>query len=104
MCRLERSAESQQVHSFAAQPPLVTSLGIASLHAGCACCRADACACREDDFEVDAEEVGENEEEEEPWEYDSEALKHWEQFVKKSKATQVRSHQDNTIGPLHTLC
>ena len=44
--------------------------------------------CREEDFDTDMEE--EEEEEEEPWEYDSEALKHWEQFVKKSKATQVR--------------
>ena len=32
----------------------------------------------------------EEDEEEEPWEYDAEALKHWEQFVKKSKVTQVR--------------
>lgn len=39
----------------------------------------------------DTVEEGE-EGEEEPWEYDSEALKHWEQFVKKSKATQVQSH------------
>ncbi len=34
--------------------------------------------------------MAEEEEEEEPWEYDAEALKHWEQFVKKSKVTQVR--------------
>ena len=40
------------------------------------------------------EDTAEEEEggEEEPWEYDSEALKHWEQFVKKSKATQVQPH------------
>ncbi|CAK0785878.1 hypothetical protein CVIRNUC_009091 [Coccomyxa viridis] len=39
-----------------------------------------------EDYRYEAEEV---EEEEEPWEYDSEALKQWEQFVKKSKAVQV---------------
>ena len=48
------------------------------------------CICREEepgeDYRYEAEEV---EEEEEPWEYDSEALKQWEQFVKKSKAVQV---------------
>ena len=49
------------------------------------------CICREEepgeDYRYEAEEV--EEEEEEPWEYDSEALKQWEQFVKKSMAVQV---------------
>ena len=45
--------------------------------------------CREEDLELE-ETVAEEAEEEEPWEYDAEALKHWEQFVKKSKVTQVR--------------
>ncbi|CAL5228293.1 g11398 [Coccomyxa viridis] len=43
---------------------------------------------REEDLELE-ETVAEEAEEEEPWEYDAEALKHWEQFVKKSKVTQV---------------
>ena len=46
------------------------------------------CFCREEEVEVIEEE---DEEEDEPWEYDSEALKQWEQFVKKSKAIQVGS-------------
>ena len=53
--------------------------------------RGSVCICREEepgeDYRYEAEEV--EEEEEEPWEYDSEALKQWEQFVKKSKAVQV---------------
>ena len=55
--------------------------------------RGPSFSCREEDFEIETEE---EEEEEEPWEYDSEALKHWEQFVKKSKATQVRRHGMNS--------
>lgn len=43
------------------------------------------CLCREEELSE------EEEDEEEPWEYDSEVLKQWEQFVKKSKATQVRA-------------
>ena len=52
--------------------------------------RGFACPCREEEpgeeYRYEAEE---EQEEEEPWEYDSEALKQWEQFVKKSKAVQV---------------
>ena len=50
------------------------------------------CFCRVEEVEAIEEEGEEDEEEDEPWEYDPEALKQWEQFVKKSKATQVRSH------------